>query len=79
MVQPNAEPKDWEEVLKYLHFPGSLSEIMRAARDVGGVDHEVHDIIARLSQNSYETRDEFIDEARQIYLAEGIPADKLPL
>jgi hypothetical protein len=79
MVQPNAEPKDWEEVLKYLHFPASLSEIMKSARDVGGVDHEVHDVIARLSQDSYETQAQFVDAVRQIYLADGIAADKLPL
>jgi hypothetical protein len=42
-MQPRAEPKDWEEVLDLLHFPASLSEIKKRARDIGGIDHEVHD------------------------------------
>ena len=76
---PSAEPKDWEEVLKLLHFPASLSEIMKRARDIGGIDHEVHEIIGRLPRDSYDTLEEFVHDIREIYLADGIAPDKLPL
>ena len=76
---PRAEPKDWEEVLEYLHFPASLSQIMKGARDIGGLDYEVHEMIGRLSEDAYDTREQFVEEIRQLYLADGIAPDKLPL
>jgi hypothetical protein len=76
---PNAEPKDWEEVLELLHFPASLSEIMKRARDIGGIDSEVHEIIGRLPRDAYDAREEFVQDIREVYLADGIPSDKLPL
>jgi hypothetical protein len=79
MVQPGAEPKDWDDVLEYLHFPTSLSQIMKGARDIGGLDSEVHEYIGRLSRDEYDSQEQFVDELRQIYLADGIAADKLPL
>jgi hypothetical protein len=78
-MQPRAEPKDWEEVLELLHFPASLSEIMKRARDIGGIDHEVHEVIGRLPRDSYDTREEFVQDIREIYLADAIAPDKLPL
>jgi Protein of unknown function (DUF2795) len=76
---PSAEPKDWEEVLELLRFPASLSEIMKRARDIGGIDSEVHETIGRLPRDSYDTREEIVQDIRELYLAEGIPPDKLPL
>jgi hypothetical protein len=76
---PRAEPKDWEEVLAMLHFPASLSELTKSARDRGGLDYEVHELIGRLSRDEYDTRDQFVEEIRRLYLAGGVPADKLPL
>jgi hypothetical protein len=76
---PRAEPKDWEEVLGLLHFPASLSEIMKSARDIGGIDYEVHELIGRLPGDSYDTRELFVQDIREIYLADGIARDKLPL
>jgi hypothetical protein len=78
-MQPSAEPKDWEEVLGLLHFPASLSEIMKRARDIGGIDHEVHEVIGRLRGDSYDTLDQFLQDIREIYIADGIAPDKLPL
>jgi hypothetical protein len=79
MVQPRAEPKDWEEVVEYLRFPASLSQIMKGARDIGGLDLEVHEMIGRLSRDSYDSREQLVDEIRQFYLADGVAADKIPL
>ena len=75
---PRAEPKDWEEVLELLEFPASLSEIMKRARDIGGIDREVHEIIGRLPRDRYDSLEEFLQDIREIYLADGIAADKLP-
>jgi hypothetical protein len=79
MVQPRAEPQDWERVLERLVFPISLPALIRYARDVGGVDEEVHEVLSRLRQESYDSRDQLVQEVRNIYLADGIPPDKLPL
>ena len=76
---PSAEPKDWEEVFELLHFPASLSEIIRRARDIGGIDHEVHEVIGRLPRDSYDSREDFLQDVRQIYLDDGIAPDKLPV
>jgi Protein of unknown function (DUF2795) len=76
---PSAEPKDWEEVLELLRFPASLSEIMKRARDIGGIDSEVHETIGRLPRDSYDTREEIVQDIRELYLADGIAPDKLPL
>jgi Protein of unknown function (DUF2795) len=78
-MQPRAEPKDWEEVLDLLRFPASLSEILRHARDIGGIDHEVHEIISRLPRDSYDTLEDFLQDVHQIYLDDGIAPDKLPV
>jgi hypothetical protein len=75
---PRAEPKDWEEVLELLEFPASLSEIMKRARDIGGIDREVHEIIGRLPRDRYDSLEEFLQDIREIYLADGIAPDKLP-
>jgi len=78
-MQPHAEPKDWEEVLDLLRFPASLSEVLRHARDIGGIDREVYEIIGRLPRDSYDTREDFLQDIREIYLADGIAPDKLPV
>jgi hypothetical protein len=79
MVQPSAESQDWERTLHGLHFPLSLDELMKRAREVGGVDSEVHRVIGRLHDDSFESLDELVQAVREIYLADGIPADKLPV
>ena len=76
---PRSEPKDWEDVLALLHFPASLSEITKSARDIGGIDFEVHEIIGRLPRDSYDTLDDFVHDIREIYKSDGIAEDKLPL
>jgi len=76
---PRAEPKDWEEVLELLDFPASVSEIMKHARDIGGIDHEVHEIIGRLPRDRYDSLEDFLQDVRKIYLADSIAPDKLPV
>jgi len=79
MVQPRAEPQDWEKVLERLEFPISLPALIRYARDVGGVDLEVHEVLSRLRRESYDSREQLVDEIRGLYLADGVAADKLAL
>ena len=74
-----AEPKDWEEILELLEFPASLSEIMKRARDIGGIDHEVHEIIGRLPRDRYDSLEDFLKDIRKTYLADGIAPDKFPV
>jgi hypothetical protein len=78
-MQPHAGKRDYDLALGGVHFPVSLSEIMKRARDVGGIDHEVHDVIGRLQRDSYDTREQFVQDIREIYLADGTAPDKLPL
>ena len=79
MVQPRAEPQDWERVLERIEFPISLPALITYARDVGGVDLEVHEVIGRLTRDSYDSLEQLVQDVRDIYLADGIPPDKLPL
>ena len=79
MGQPRAEPQDWERVLERLEFPISLPALIRYARDVGGVDLEVHEVLSRLTRDSYDSREQLVDEIRGLYLAYWVAADKLPL
>ena len=79
MVQPSAEPQDWERVLEGLHFPLSLVEYKKRAREVGGVDSEVHTMIGRLKSYSYDSLDQLTQEIRALYVADGVSSDKLPL
>ena len=78
-MQPSAEPQDWDRSLEGLHFPLSLVEIIKRARDVGGVDSEVHQVIGRLQRDSYDSPEQLVQEVRDIYVADGVPPDKLPL
>jgi len=79
MVQPRSEPQDWERVLERIEFPISLPALIRYARDVGGVDLEVHEVLSNLTRDSYDSREQLVDEIRGLYLADGVAADKLPL
>ena len=38
-----------------------------------------HEIIGRLPRDSYDTREDFLQDIREIYLADGIAPDKLPV
>jgi hypothetical protein len=79
MVQPSAEQQDWERVLERLVFPISLPALIRYSRDVGGVDEEVHEVLSRLGRESYDSLEQLVQDVRDIYLADGVPQDKLPL
>jgi len=76
---PRADPKDWAEVLELIEFPASLSEINKRARDIGGIDHEVHEIIGRLPRDRYDSLEDFLKDIRKTYLADGIAPDKFPV
>jgi hypothetical protein len=77
--RPAAEPADWERALEGVDFPVAKDALIRKARDHGGIDREVIDILERLSQDEYETRDQLIAEARELYLEHGYPASTLPI
>ena len=79
MLQPRAEPQDWAKVLERIEFPISLPALITYARDVGGVDLEVHDVLGRLTRDSYDSLEQLVDEIRGFYLDDGIAPDNLPL
>jgi hypothetical protein len=79
MVQPSAERQDWERVLSAFHFPLSLVQIRKQAREVGGVDSEVHAMIGRLQSDTYDSLEQLMQDIREIYTADGVAPDKLPL
>jgi hypothetical protein len=78
-MQPHATKRDFEAALAGVVFPASRSEIWKRARDTGGLDREVHDILSALSQDSYDTLEALIAELRDIYRARGVPDDALPV
>lgn len=78
-MQPHAGKRDYELALHGIEFPVSLSAIMRRARDVGGIDHEVHEMIGRLQRDSYDSREQLVQEIRELYLAAGSSPEALPI
>ena len=76
---PHATKRDFEIALAGLDFPTSKFAILNRARDNGGIDREVCEILGRLPDRSYRSLEELKKAARAIYVADGAPAESLPL
>lgn len=78
-MQPHAGKKDYEQAFEGLQFPVSLSEVMKRARDVGGIDHEVHAVIGGLEKDRFETLGDLYSEIRGVYESMGAEPGSLPV
>jgi len=77
--QPHAGKRDYEIAFEGIEFPSSLSAIIRSARDKGGIDREVHEMIVRLPDRQYDSLEDLSAEIRGLYRADGVPEDALPV
>ena len=79
MVQPHASRSQYERALDGVHFPASLSEIKKRARDIGGIDREVHEMIGRLPDRTFESLEDLFAELRLAYIGARVPAEVIPV
>ena len=77
--EPTAQRGEYDRALEGVEFPASKFEILERARDKGGLDHEVIEMLERLPKDEYETLDELTAAVREMYIAEGYDASALPL
>lgn len=76
---PHASKRDYEIAFAGLAFPTSKSAIINRTRDNGGIDREVHVILARLPKHSYRSMEELQEAVRAIYLTDGVAPESLPM
>jgi len=60
-------------------FPTSLSAVIRTARDHGGIDREVSEMIARLPDREFDSVEDLYAEVRGLYHADGVAEEDLPV
>jgi len=76
---PHASKKDFEVAFTGLDFPTSKAAVVNRARDNGGLDREVKEIIVKLPDRTYASLEELQEAVRAAYLAEGVAEDAVPL
>ncbi len=76
---PSAEHGEYDRAFEGVAFPASKFEILERARDKGGLDHEVIEMLERLPQDEYETLEALTTAVREMYIADGYDASALPL
>ncbi len=78
-MRPNATPGDIGRALDGLAYPVSADEVLRHARDQGGVDREVAQVLERIPARSYRDEHDLREAIRAVYLLEGVPPDAVPI
>ncbi len=76
---PHAEPGELQEAINGLQYPVSKDQILRFARDHGGLDHEVADTIEQIADRTYESQGDLVAALRAVYLLEGVPPNGIPI
>lgn len=76
---PHAEPGEIRAAIEGLTYPVSKDEVLRFARDHGGLDHEVADAISQIADHTYESQADLVAALRAVYLLEGVPPDGIPI
>ena len=76
---PHASKRDFELAFTGLEFPTSKSAVVNRARDNGGLDREVRDVLVKLEDRSYRSLEELQQAVRAVFLADGADAEALPL
>ena len=78
-MQPHAGKRDYDAALEGLEFPTSLAAVIRTARDHGGIDREVSEMMARLPDRQFDSLEDLYAEIRGVYLADGVAEEDLPV
>jgi hypothetical protein len=79
MVQAHATKQQYEKAFEGLEFPTSLSAIMKRARDVGGIDREVHEMIGHLPDRQYESLEDLFGALRRAYTEARVSPEAIPV
>lgn len=76
---PHASKRDYETAFAGLDFPTSKAAVVNRARDNGGLDREVYEVLADLPDGSFGSMEALERAVREVYIARGEPADSLPI
>ena len=79
MVKPHASKSDYEAAFKGFHYPMSRSAIINMGRDKGGLDREVGYVLSLLPERRYTNVEAVRAAVREVYIAQGVPREELPL
>jgi hypothetical protein len=79
MVQPHAAKRDYDRAFEGLVYPASLSAVMKAASDRGGLDREVLEMIGYLPDRQYESVEDLFSELRLAYAGRDVPSELIPV
>jgi hypothetical protein len=78
-MQPRATKDDYKQALDGLVYPVSTDNVLRTARDHGGIDAEVASILEQLPERSFDSSEELNDAIRAAYAAAGVFGDSVPV
>jgi hypothetical protein len=78
-MQPRATKDDYRQALDGLVYPVSTDNVLRTARDHGGIDSEVASILEQIPERSFDSSDELKDAIRAAYAAAGAFGESVPV
>lgn len=78
-MQPRASKDDFSRALEGIEFPAATEVVIRTARDHGGIDAEVAEILTQLPEGSFASRDDLIEAIREIYASAGVEPSRIPI
>jgi hypothetical protein len=78
-MEPRATRQDYELAFNRLEFPLSKDAILIHARDHGGLDTEVQEMIEQLPDERYDSLDELHERLRAVYAAYGVAPEAIPV
>ncbi len=78
-MQPRASKDDYGRALEGIEFPAATEVVIRTARDHGGIDAEVAEILAQLPEGSFASRDDLIEAIREVYTSAGVGPSQIPV
>ena len=78
-MNPHASKQDFKLALAGIQFPSAKAAVLARARDHGGLDHEVKQIVEQLSDRTYVSAIDLDDALRAVYMSAGAPAISVPI
>lgn len=73
MTEPAAQKDDWTRALEVIDYPTSTTILRREVMDIGGLDHEVIDVLNSIADGTdFDTEEELLAAVRAAYSARGM-------
>jgi hypothetical protein len=73
MTQPAAQKDDWTRAFEVVEYPTSISIVRREVMDIGGLDHEVIDLLNSIDDGAdFDSEEQLLAAVRATYRARGV-------